>query len=37
VAREWEFIARKMDGEDFDPLDDLWFVMYFRTDDGVRD
>jgi hypothetical protein len=37
VAREWESIRTKMDREDYDPVDDLWFVLYFATDNGTRD
>ena len=29
VAREWEFIATKMEREAYDPVGDLWFVLYF--------
>lgn len=32
VAREWEFIATKMDREAYDPVGDLWFVLYFATE-----
>ena len=31
VAREWEFIATKIDREAYDPVADLWFVLYFVT------
>lgn len=37
VGREWETIRTKMDREDYDPVDDLWFVLYFATDAGMRD
>jgi hypothetical protein len=29
AAREWEFIAAKMEREAYDPIGDLWFVLYF--------
>jgi hypothetical protein len=29
VAREWELLRTKMDGEGYDPVSDLWFVLYF--------
>jgi hypothetical protein len=36
VAREWELIRTKMDREADDPLDDLWFVLYFATESSLR-
>jgi hypothetical protein len=32
VARGWEFMATKMDREAYDPVGDLWFVLYFATE-----
>ena len=29
AAREWESLRTKMDGEGYDPVADLWFVLYF--------
>jgi hypothetical protein len=29
VAREWETLRTKMDREGYDPISDLWFVLYF--------
>src|SRR5678816_400999 len=30
VAREWDFIAQKMDAEGCDPKEYLWFPLYFE-------
>jgi hypothetical protein len=32
VARQWEFIATKIDREAYDPVADMWFVVYFETE-----
>lgn len=29
AARQWAFIAAKMEREAYDPVRDLWFVLYF--------
>ena len=29
VASEFEFLRTKMDREGYDPVTDLWFVLYF--------
>ncbi len=36
VAREWESIRTKIEREAYDPLDDLWFVLYFATESSLR-
>ena len=36
VAREWEFIATKMDREAYDPINDLWFVLYLASESTTR-
>jgi hypothetical protein len=36
VAMEWEFLQQGR-AESYDPLDDLWFVLYFTTQDDGRD
>jgi hypothetical protein len=36
VARDWELIRAKMAREAYDPLDDLWFVLYFVNETTVR-
>jgi hypothetical protein len=36
VAREWELIRTKMAREAYDPLDDLWFVLYFVNESTSR-
>ena len=35
VARDWELIRTKMDREAYDPMDDLWFVLYFTAESTV--
>ena len=36
VAREWEFIATKIDRQAYDPVADLWFALYFATESTAR-
>jgi hypothetical protein len=36
IAREWEFIATKMDRGAYDPVGDLWFVLYLATETTAR-
>ena len=36
VAREWELIRTKIDREAYDPVRDLWFVLYFATESTLR-
>ena len=33
VAREFEFLRAKIEQEGYEPLDDLWFVLYFQEAD----
>jgi hypothetical protein len=35
VAREWEFLRTKIE-RGYDPIDDLWFVLYFVNDSTPR-
>jgi hypothetical protein len=32
VAREWDVLRDKMDREQYDPVTDLWFVLYFASE-----
>ncbi len=36
VAREWEFMRTKIDREGYDPMNDLWFVLYFDKEPASR-
>jgi hypothetical protein len=36
LAREWQFIATKMDREAYDPISDLWFVLYLASESTTR-
>jgi hypothetical protein len=31
-AQAWEVLRTRMDNEEYDPLRDLWFVLYFHTE-----
>jgi hypothetical protein len=35
VAREWEFLRTKIE-HGYDPIDDLWFVLYFVNESTPR-
>ena len=35
MAREWEFLRAKMEGGEYDPVGDLWFVLYFVKQGGL--
>jgi hypothetical protein len=34
VARGWEVLRARMDQEGYDPVSDLWFVLYFVAENG---
>lgn len=31
-ARKFAFLQTKMDEEDYDPVEDMWFMLYFETE-----
>ena len=36
LAQEWDLLRTKMEGNAYDPVDDLWFVLYFATESRLR-
>jgi hypothetical protein len=36
AAQEWEFVRARVEREAYDPVDDLWFVLYFATESTLR-
>lgn len=34
AALEWDFIRQRVESEQLDPIQHLWFVLYFKSDTG---